>query len=102
MLRLHSRLFVVLVALMLFAPAADAANVGELARRGDQMGITLSTGGGRLLSRKHIKLTAPRPASRRDSQFTLPDTSGSWNFQAATGTIRYSGTWRITVGRRTV
>jgi hypothetical protein len=42
------------------------------------------------------------PATRRNSSYTLPNSSGTWNFVNATGTLHLKGVLRIALGKHSV
>jgi hypothetical protein len=85
------------------ADAATSANtVAPTAHSGDGATLTLSTKAKRSFAKQHVTLRAQKPATRRKSSYALPDTSGTWNFAKATGTLNFKGVLHIVLQKRSV
>ena len=69
---------------------------------GDGATLTLSAKAKRSFAGQHVALTAQRPATRRKATYALPETSASWNFAKATGTLNLKGVLHIVLGKRSV
>lgn len=92
---------VLAIMLPLGADAAAATNTVALtSHSGDGATLTLSAKAKRSLSGEHLTLKAQRPATRRKSAYALPDSSGTWNFANATGTLNLKGVLHIVLGKR--
>jgi hypothetical protein len=94
-------LFAALVVLMLSLGAGAVAATGQGASAGAGT-LTLSVKAKRALARQHVALRALRPATRRNSSYALPESSGSWNFVTATGTLNFKGVLAIGLGKRSL
>lgn len=100
--RCRHLLLALLVVLMLplGAAAVAMATSGTGSAPANNATLTLSVKAKRALARQHISLRAMRPATRRNSSYALPTSSGKWNFVTATGTLNLKGVLAIAVGRR--
>jgi hypothetical protein len=80
--------------------AASTSTVALTSHGGDGATLTLSAKVKRSLARQHVTLKAQRPATRRESTYALPDSSGKWNFASATGTLKLKGVLHVVFGKR--
>jgi hypothetical protein len=88
----------VLCSLALFAAAAAyAATSGS---GSNSATLTLSAKAQKALAGQHAALRAQRPATRKKSSYALPESSGTWNFVNATGTLNFKGVLSMVVGKR--
>jgi hypothetical protein len=92
-------LLIVSVGATALAASSGASKTSQPANAGT---LTLSVKAKRSLARQHVTLRALRPASRRQSSYALPTTSGKWNFANATGTLHFKGVLAIAVAKHTV
>ncbi len=92
---------VLAIMLPLGADAAASTNTVALtSHSGDGATLTLSAKAKRSFAGQHLALKAQRPATRRNSSYALPDSSGKWNFANATGTLNLKGVLHIAAGKR--
>lgn len=84
------------------ASAKSDPTVALHVQKGDRVTLTLSPKAKRTLSKRHVRLTARKPAARSKSRYSLPAKSGRWDFSTARGTVKLSGGLQVRVGRRTV
>jgi hypothetical protein len=100
--RCRHLLLALLVVLMLplGAAAVAMATSGTSSAPANNATLTLSVNAKRALARQHVSLRALRPATRRNSSYALPTSSGKWNFVTATGTLNLKGVLAVSVGRR--
>ena len=80
--------------------AASTSTVALTSQSGDGATLTLSTKARRSFAGQHLTLKVQRPATRRKSTYALPDSSGKWNFDKATGTLNLKGVLHIVLGKR--
>jgi hypothetical protein len=85
-------------------PAAQAksASVSVHAHAGDRSTLKVSNARERDWKRQHVRETVLRPATRPGAMSYFPQSSGSWNFAKATGSLSYSGAIRIRDGKHSV
>jgi hypothetical protein len=93
---------VLALVLPLGADAATSNNTAVTSQSGDGATLTLSAKAKHSFAGQHVTLTAQRPATRRKSTYALPDSSGSWNFAKATGTLNLKGVLHVVLGKRSV
>jgi len=62
--------------------------------------LTLSAKAKSSLSKRHVTLRAPWPGVRKKSSYALPESSGTWNFVNATGTLNFKGVLALKAGKR--
>jgi hypothetical protein len=102
--RLRSALLavVLMVVLPLGATALAASNTTPQPTTANAATLTLSVNAKRALARQHVALRALKPATRRNSSYALPNSSGKWNFANATGTLHFKGVLALVLGKRKV
>lgn len=93
---------VIMVVLPLGATAFAASNGASKSTSANAATLTLSVKAKRALARQHVTLRALKPATRRNSSYALPSTSGKWNFANATGTLHFKGVLAMALGKRAV
>jgi hypothetical protein len=82
--------------------AAVANAAGSNSNSTSTATLTLSVKAKRALARQHVTVRALRPATRRNSRYALPASSGRWNFTKATGTLNLKGVLAVAVRKRSV
>lgn len=101
--RLRSALLaVVLVVVPLGATALAASKTAPKPTTANAATLTLSVKAKRALARQHVALRALKPATRRNSSYALPSSSGKWNFVNATGTLHFKGVLALVLGKHKV
>ena len=102
--RLRYSLIAVLlmVTVPLAATALAASTTASKSTTANAATLTLSVKAKRALARQHVALQALKPATRRQSSYALPETSGKWNYVNATGTLHFKGVLALALGKRKV
>ena len=93
------RVIVIGAVCSLLVLAAATANAATASTKSNSATLTLSAKAKQTLARQHLALRALKPASRRNSNYVLPETSGKWNFVTATGTLNFKGVLSIVKGK---
>ena len=91
-----------LVALSAGATALAAPNGASNSTTANAATLTLSVKAKHVLARQHVVLRALKPATRRNSSYALPNSSGKWNFVKATGTLHFKGVLSLVLGKHKV
>lgn len=98
--RYRSLLIGALCALMLSAAATAFAATTSSSSSSSSGTLTLSAKAKKSLAGQHAALRATRPATRHNASYALPETSGTWNFVTATGTLNFNGVLSIAKGKQ--
>jgi hypothetical protein len=98
----YSLLAVILVLPVSIGVAAVASAAGSISNSTSSATLTLSVKAKKSLARQHVTVSALRPATRRQSSYALPASSGKWNFTKATGTLNLKGVLAIAVRKHSV
>ena len=91
-----------MVTVPLAATALAASTAASKSTAANGATLTLSVKAKRALARQHVALQALKPATRRQSRYALPETSGKWNYVNATGTLHFKGVLALALGKRKV
>jgi hypothetical protein len=86
------------------APSAQAAStrVSVHAHSGDRSTLKVSNVRARDWKRQHVGEKVLRPATHSGKMSHYPQSSGTWNFAKATGSLSYSGAIRIRDGKHSI
>jgi hypothetical protein len=95
----HRVLIIGAICSLLVFAAATAFAATTSTTTSNSATLTLSAKAKKTLARQHLALRALKPASRRKSNYALPETSGKWNFVTATGTVNFKGVLSIVKGK---
>jgi hypothetical protein len=82
---------------LLIAASAYAATSGS---GSNSATLNLSAKAQKALANQHAALRAKSPATRKKASYALPESSGTWNFVNATGTLNFKGVLALVVGKR--
>jgi hypothetical protein len=91
-----------MVTVPMAATAFAASTTASKSTAANGATLTLSVKAKRALARQHVALQALKPATRRQSSYALPETSGKWNYVNATGTLHFKGVLALALDKRKV